>query len=353
MNSAAKNSVLGKIYVFLPSNMEFKTTIPMGKSRFRLDHTDSILCLGSCFAESMGHLLEKSGFPCMTNPFGVLYNPLSIVNALEAARQNKSYTSEDLFEYNALYGCFDFHSRFSGRDELAVLQGMNQACSMAHEWYKSATCLIISLGTARVYSLVSSGSPVANCHKLPAAYFSQRRWSVSEILQATQASFQQLFEEKPDLKVFVTISPIRHLKDGAHENTLSKAALHLLVEAWCARFDRMEYFPAYELLLDDLRDYRFYEQDMLHPAPMAVRYIWESFGKFVFDKPTIELIQHLEQVHKAMEHKPFRPEDEQYLRFVKKNIAALHLLGTRFPELDLEREKTFFESVLSSYASNS
>jgi len=342
----------GKIYVFLSSSMEFKTTITLPKGSFRLNHKDSILCLGSCFAESVGKQLQLSGFNCLTNPFGVLYNPLSVINALRAMQQNKSYGKEDLFEYGGLCGSFDFHSGFSGREAEEVLRGIQTACSTSSSAFKSSTCVILSFGTAWVYSLASNGLIVSNCHKLPASFFDRRRLSVEEMLEITAVFFEELFRLRPELKVLLTVSPIRHFKDGPHENTLSKASLHLLIDELCARFGQLVYFPAYELLMDDLRDYRFYEQDMLHPSAAAFQYIWERFGEFAFEKYTLEIIRQLEQIHKAMEHKPFRPDDEEYLRFIKKNIASLHLLGKRFPELNLARENDFFESVLSSYASS-
>ena len=352
MNLGNKFCVAGKIYVFLSSTMEFKTTISLPKSSFRLNHNDSILCLGSCFADTVGKKLQSSGFSCLTNPFGVLYNPLSVINALRAMLVHKSYRNEDLFEYGGLYGSFDFHSSFSGKDSEVVLKGIQQACSTSADALESSSCLILSLGTAWVYELASKGFVVSNCHKLPASFFSRRRLSVEEMLEQTSLFFEDLFESLPEIKVLITVSPIRHFKDGAQQNTLSKASLHLLVDGLCSRFRQLVYFPAYELVMDDLRDYRFYEQDMLHPSAAAFQYIWERFGEFVFEKYTLEIISQLEQIHKAMEHKPFRPEDEEYLRFVKKNIAALHLLGKHFPELNLEREKAFFELVLKSHASS-
>jgi hypothetical protein len=331
--------------------MDFKTTLTLPKSSFRLNHSDSILCLGSCFAESVGKQLQKSGFDCLNNPFGVLYNPSSVIRALRAMQENKSYSKEDIFEYKGLYGSFDFHSSFSGREAEKVLEGIQTACLTSSSAFRSSTCLILSFGTAWVYELASNGLVVSNCHKLPASFFDRRRLSVGEMLEQTVGFFEELFRTRPKLKVLLTVSPIRHFKDGAHENTLSKAGLHLLVDELCSRFEQMVYFPAYELLMDDLRDYRFYEQDMLHPSAMAFQYIWERFGEFAFEKYTLEIIRQLEQIHKAMDHKPFRPDDEEYLRFIKKNIAALHLLGKRFPELNLEKERDFFESVLHSNAS--
>ncbi len=333
--------------------MDFKTTLVLPKSSFRLSHTDSILCLGSCFAESVGKQLQISGFNCLSNPFGVLYNPLSVIKALRAMQESKSYSKEDLFEYKGLYGSFDFHSSFSGREPEKVLKSIQTACSTSSSAFKSSTCLILSFGTAWVYELASGGFVVSNCHQLPASFFDRRRLSVDEMLQQTAGFFEELFQNRPELKVLLTVSPIRHFKDGAHENTLSKASLHLLVDELCSRFEQLVYFPAYELLMDDLRDYRFYDQDMLHPSAVAFQYIWERFGEFAFEKHTLEIIRQLEQIHKAMGHKPFRPDDEEYYRFVKKNIAALHLLGKRFPELNLEKESDFFESVLNFNAATS
>ena len=325
--------------------MEFRTLVPV-RQAVSLNHADRIVCMGSCFADTIGGRLASQGFRVTQNPFGVLYNPMSVVKSLERLCYRIPFKESDLFEYNELYGSFAHHSRFSGPDRRQVLAGIERSFEQAAEAMESATCLILTFGTAWVYALSDTGKIVANCHKMPDYMFVRRRLEVAEIVEYYTEFLGQLFGRKPGLKVILTVSPIRHFKDGAHENTLSKSVLHLAVEELEAAFPGVCYFPAYELLTDDLRDYRFYADDMLHPSAAAVGYIWEAFAQFAFDKSTREVITQLEQVHKAMEHRPMHPGEPAYRQFAQKNIAALELLQLKAPDLDLNAEKQFFNDIL-------
>jgi len=326
--------------------MEFRTAIPVQISDFHLAHTDRMMILGSCFAENIGLLLRESGFRVSLNPFGVLYNPASVGTALHRLWQDQTFREEELVEHDGFYHSFSHHSSFSGTDPKSTLEKINKAFNQAVVDLKDATCLIITFGTSWVYTLPSTDQIVANCHKMPEENFLRRRLTVHEIEYFYIELLEMLFQKKPDLKVLFTVSPIRHLKDGVHENTLSKATLHLAIEDLCESFDHVFYFPAYELLMDDLRDYRFYAEDMVHPSAIAQRYIWDYFSDTCFTKSTKEIVHQVQQIRKAMEHKPFHPEDEAYKRFAKKNIAILELLAAKAPEIDLNEERSFFEQIL-------
>ncbi|MFA7043158.1 MAG: GSCFA domain-containing protein [Bacteroidales bacterium] len=326
--------------------MEFRTAIPVQISDFHLAHTDRMMILGSCFAENIGLLLRESGFRVSLNPFGVLYNPASVGTALHRLWQDQTFREEELVEHDGFYHSFSHHSSFSGTDPKSTLEKINKAFNQAVVDLKDATCLIITFGTSWVYTLPSTDQIVANCHKMPEENFLRRRLTVHEIEYFYIELLEMLFQKKPDLKVLFTVSPIRHLKDGVHENTLSKATLHLAIEDLCESFDHVFYFPAYELLMDDLRDYRFYAEDMVHPSAIAQRYIWDYFSDTCFTKSTKEIVHQVQQIRKAMEHKPFHPEDEAYKRFAKKNIAILELLAAKAPEIDLNKERRFFEQIL-------
>ncbi|MEA4839824.1 MAG: GSCFA domain-containing protein [Bacteroidales bacterium] len=326
--------------------MEFRTAIPVQISDFHLAHTDRMMILGSCFAENIGLLLRESGFRVSLNPFGVLYNPASVGTALHRLWQDQTFREEELVEHDGFYHSFSHHSSFSGTDPKSTLEKINKAFNQAVVDLKDATCLIITFGTSWVYTLPSTDQIVANCHKMPEENFLRRRLTVHEIEYFYIELLEMLFQKKPDLKVLFTVSPIRHLKDGVHENTLSKATLHLAIEDLCESFDHVFYFPAYELLMDDLRDYRFYAEDMVHPSAIAQRYIWDYFSDTCFTKSTKEIVHQVQQIRKAMEHKPFHPEDEAYKRFAKKNIAILELLAAKAPEIDLKEERSFFEQIL-------
>lgn len=323
----------------------FRTIIPIKKT-WDLTHADRILTMGSCFADRMSDVLMQSGFRVEHNPFGVLYNPMSVVKALETLWYNIPFRDEDVFEYQGCYASFMHHTSFSGRDKDEVLKRIRMRTTQASQALHQADCLMITFGTSWVYALAETGKIVANCHKLPDYHFVRRRLDVAEIVEYYSEFLEVVFREKPDLKILMTVSPIRHFKDGAHENTLSKAVLHLAIEELCLRFPQIVYFPAYELLCDDLRDYRFYDEDMLHPNSQALRYIWDAFSQFAFDKNTKDLIHQLQQIHKAMQHKPLRSGDEAYVRFAQKNLAAIAMLQLAHPELDLAEEQDFFKRIL-------
>jgi len=326
--------------------MDFRTTVPLQTSDFHLTHADKVMILGSCFSENIGLQLKESGFSISLNPFGVLYNPASVGMALQRLWQNQPFREEELVEHDGLYHSFSHHGSFSGVDPKSTIEKINASFKDAAKALQDVSCLMITFGTSWVYTLPSTDQIVANCHKLPEDSFMRRRLSVNEIEYFYIELLEMLFQEKPDLKILFTVSPIRHLKDGFHENTLSKSTLHLAIEGLCESFDNVYYFPAYELLMDDLRDYRFYAEDMLHPSNIAQRYIWDHFSDSCFTKSTKEIVRQVQQIRKAMEHKPFHPEDEAYKRFAKKNIATIEILSLNAPELNLEEERAFFEKIL-------
>jgi lysophospholipase L1-like esterase len=313
---------------------------------FNLSHADKWMVLGSCFAENTGQRLQESGFQVSLNPFGVLYNPASVGMALYRLLANQSFRDEELVEHEGYFHSFSHHGSFSGTDRRATLERINQAFDQAVLDLEDATCLMITFGTAWVYALPSTDQIVANCHKLPEDRFIRRRLTSDEIVYFFTELFEKLFERKPDLKVVFTVSPIRHWKDGVHENTVSKAILHMAIEELQACFDNIAYFPAFELVVDDLRDYRFYADDMLHPSAVAQRYVWDHFSESFFHKATKEAIRQVQQIRKAMQHKPFHPGDEAHVRFAKKYVAAIEMLRISAPELDLTNEMTYFARII-------
>lgn len=327
--------------------MEFRTTVPLRPSAIQLNHNDRFVVIGSCFAEYTGLRLQESGFQVSLNPFGVLYNPASVGMALQRMLVNQPFFEEELVEYEGLYHSFSHHGSFSGSDKQQTLDRINQSFDEAVRQLENATCLLITFGTAWVYALPSTDQIVANCHKLPEDNFIRRRLTVDEIVLYYTELLEPLMEARPDLRIIFTVSPIRHWKDGVHDNTLSKSILHLAIDELIACFDNIEYFPAYELLMDDLRDYRFYAEDMLHPSPVAQKYIWEAFSEIHFSKPVREIIRQVHQIRKAMQHRPFHPGDEAHIRFAKKNIAAIEMLQATVPELNLTEEKAHFVRILS------
>lgn len=326
--------------------MEFRTLVPVKQMPFSLSHSDKLMVLGSCFAESTGQKMQEAGFRISVNPFGVLYNPASVGMALSRLLADQPFLDEELVEYDGYFHSFSHHGSFSGTDRKQTLDRINESFNKAVIDLQDATCLMITFGTAWVYALPSTDQIVANCHKLPEDRFIRRRLDTNEIVYFYTDLLEKLFEQKPDLKVVFTVSPIRHMKDGVHENTLSKSTLHLAIEDLCECFENVTYFPAYELVMDDLRDYRFYAEDMLHPSTLAQRYVWDHFSETFFSKSTRETLRQVQQIRKAMQHKPFHPGDEAHIRFAKKNIATIEMLRIAAPELELTDEFAFFARII-------
>ena len=319
--------------------MEFRTIVPCEKLQHQISHRDKILLLGSCFAENIGHLLVAHKFNVKINPTGILYNPVSIADALQMMSDRYQYTVNDIFRDGNLWHSFRHHSRFSHTDPELCIDGINRELKAGAEQLHRASWLLVTFGTAYVYSLRETGKVVANCHKLPASLFDRRRVGVDEMIRGWIPLIERLSDSNPELRIMFTVSPIRHLRDGAHENQLSKSVLLLFVDELCRMYpDRCIYFPSYEIVLDELRDYRYYADDMLHPSPLAVRYLWERFSEAFFSAETKQVITAIEDITKDLSHKPFHPESEAYQRFLGQIVLKIERLNGKYPYLDFQKE---------------
>lgn len=323
----------------------FRTVFPSFRSLISIAHTDRVLCIGSCFAEQMGSRLERLKFPTLVNPFGIVFNPVSIGKSLERllapVGMNPSeslFTDADLVKHQGLWHSLEHHGRFSQPDRAVALEGINHSFSTAKAFLKNANRLVVTLGTAHVFSLKKTGEVVANCHKLPAGDFEHRRLSVGEVVDALLPIFEKIKAKLPSLDIIVTVSPVRHLRDGLLENQRSKSTLLLSLDEICQHLPFVHYFPAYEILLDDLRDYRYYAEDMAHPSPLATDYIWQYFEGAFFDKKTKALNGRIERMLAALAHRPFHPESVEHQSFMKKELEAVHQLAAEFPGLNFEAE---------------
>ncbi|GHU65467.1 hypothetical protein FACS1894123_11390 [Bacteroidia bacterium] len=266
--------------------------------------------MGSCFTENISAKMINAGFQTMVNPFGIVYNPLSLGKQIERLFDRKAYTSSDIFSDKTLYHSFSHHSRFSGTNPKLVLENINRTIREASDFLQKVPTLILTFGTAFVYRLKASGEIVSNCHKLPDAVFTHHRAGIPEIVSEWNRLISLLKTNNPALKIIFTVSPIRHWKNGANENQLSKATLLLSIHELVNTHQDCYYFPSYEMMLDDLRDYRFYADDMIHPSPKAIDYIWEKFSETFFDKKTIEAAKNFENAKKALNHRPLHPTME-------------------------------------------
>lgn len=293
----------------------FSTQIDIPHSAVEITYNDRILTLGSCFAENIGTKLQEAFFLTFINPFGVMYNPMSVAQGIRHLLSEKEFTAADLFQSGSLWNSLAHSSTFSAVTADEALQKINSRLLAARYFLRETNVMMITLGTAWVFELVDTRKIVSNCHKLPASRFTRRRLSVDEIINEFTDVFGLLRNSYRGLKFIFTVSPIRHWKDGAHENTVSKSTLHLAVDALEKQFDFVHYFPAYEIMMDELRDYRFYASDMLHPSDVAVDYIWQRFGDTYFSSETQNLKKELERLRADLNHRPLHPETEEYRLF--------------------------------------
>ena len=309
-------------------------------SSWKIGYDDQILLMGSCFADSMCAKLHEHYFRVEGNPFGVLYNPASIAMAIEMARKSQTIEDKDLVEHGGLWHSMAHHGVFSDIDMAVVLDKCNGSIVALRQALENATVITITFGTAWVYEY--AGKVVGNCHKIPANQFVRRRMTVEEIV----ATWQPLVEAMPDKKWLFTVSPIRHVKDGLHENHINKGILLQAVEQ-LTKQSGCSYFPAYEIMLDELRDYRYYAEDMVHPSAVAVEYIWECFGKCYFDKETDRLNEEIEAIIRAMEHRPFDTASDGYKKFLKNLLGKIEAIEDKYSYIDFENEKTRCNTLLN------
>lgn len=327
--------------------MEFSTRITIPEAAFTFSYTDPVVLIGSCFAENIGNKLKEARFAVEMNPFGILYNPASVSRAIRRLIHPRPYNPEDLFNRDGLYHSFDHHSRFSSASQTECLLTINDRLESASGYLRKASRMIITFGTAYVYRLKADGRTVANCHKLPEKQFDRRRLSVEEITADWTALLSSVREYNPGLKVLFTVSPIRHWKDGAHANQLSKATLLLAIEALRTEFpEQTDYFPSYELLMDELRDYRFYADDMIHPSPRAVEYIWQRFTENRLSPSSRCLLKEWQEIQKALNHKPFQPDSEAYKQFLLQTLLKIERIREKIPSFDLAKEIDIIKSKL-------
>ena len=323
--------------------MKWSTPIQIEPFSDLINHRDHLLSIGSCFAEELALFLKKRKIEILSNPSGIVYNPVSITLLLENLMDEKQPEAGDLFFRDGLYHHYQFHGRYSGTKAEDVLEKMSSSLLAAAIHLRKCRFLILTLGTSWVYREKESGQIVANCHKVPAAQFTKEWLSPSVMHQAMFEVFNRLRTMNPAIKIILTVSPVRHLRDGAVENSRSKAAL-LLTAAYLQNTlpDTVLYFPSYELMVDELRDYRFYAEDMVHPSPVAVEYIMRRFTETAVDEESLQLLKKTEELLRAVEHRPFNPETEEHKRFCNKQLEIIDKLAKYFPHLDFGSEKNYF-----------
>ncbi len=321
--------------------MDFRLEFDPPSLSQKIDLDDKIMLVGSCFTDHVFNYLTASKFSAFQNPNGVLFNPISIANALNRYVENKHILPSELFERNGIWNHWDFHSNLSCTSPEESLLRMNETISMAHGYLKNAKWLIITLGSAFVYELAGA-QIVANCHKMPASQFTKRMLNPQEIISAYESVIAQLKQFNNQLNIIFTISPVRHLRDGFVENNRSKSVLIHAVDKLTLNQEQLHYFPSYELVVDDLRDYRFYAEDMVHPNYLATRYVWEKFTTAAINGRSREVMKELEQLNMAFHHKPLHPDSTEHSKFRNKYKEIAQSLAARFPSMDLSKEINYF-----------
>jgi hypothetical protein len=317
----------------------------------KINHRQNLLLIGSCFTEQIGTKLVNHKFSVLDNPNGILFNPVSITRSISSYIDNKQYTGSDLFYQNECWNSWEHHSRFSDPDAGECLKGINASQSRAHAFLQKTDWLLITLGSAFVYefpSLPGEGlgvrSVVANCHKVPTDKFAKKLLAADEVVSDLQNMITKAVAFNSNLKIIFTISPVRHLRDGFVENNRSKATLIQAVHQLVDTNHNCFYFPAYELIIDDLRDHRFFAEDMVHPNYAATNYVWEKFIATCIDESSQQLMKEIAVIVAAKNHKPFNPTSEQHKKFLQTNLEKVKKLQQQFSYLNLEEEENFFQS---------
>jgi len=297
-------------------SMNFRTNMRLEKERNQIDYASKLMLIGSCFSENIYKKLDYFKFNAVSNPFGILFNSIAIENLITKAINEEKYTEKDIFELNKRWHCFDAHSDLSAESKTKLLQNLTTEINLTNQQLTTSTHLIITLGTSFVYRFIEADTIVGNCHKVPQKKFLKELLSVDEIIASLENICTLVKDVNPTINIIFTVSPVRHLKDGFVENSQSKAHLLTAIHQIIDKRNQLYYFPSYEIMLDDLREYRFYNSDMIHPNDTAINYIWEQFQEVWIDDKTIEIRKEVDTIQKGLAHKPFNPNSEQHIKFL-------------------------------------
>jgi len=321
--------------------MDFRLEFTPRSFDQKIAHQHKLFLAGSCFTEQIGSKLAAHKFRIIDNPNGILFNPVSIARSVVSYIDNKVYTEADLFYSNELWGSWEHHTRFSNVSKDAALETINHSQKAAHDFLRNADWLLLTLGSSFVYER-DNRQVVANCHKVPADKFTRRLLPPEEVITTLDTLIHRLKNFNPGLKIIFTISPVRHLREGFVENNRSKAILIHSVHHLVDKFEGLYYFPAYELVMDDLRDYRFFAEDMVHPNYAATGYVWEKFTEACIDEPSQALMKEINMINAAKNHKPFNPTSAAHKKFLAGNLEKLEKLAAQYEYIDFSKERLFF-----------
>ena len=314
--------------------MKLQTQIPISKeSRKPISYDSKILSLGSCFSENIGNQLSFYKFRSVQNPLGILFHPKAIEQLITDAINQKEYTENDVFLMNERWHCFDAHSSLSDPEKEALLSSLDDAVELTHKQLLSATHIYITLGTAWVYRHIESDAIVANCHKVPQKKFLKELLSISEIKASLEAMVALIRSVNRNTSIVFTVSPVRHLKNGFSENQHSKSHLISAIHQVIDGGRTSSYFPSYEIMMDELRDYRFYDEDMIHPNKTAIQYIWNRFAEAWISEDSRSTMKEVENIQNGLLHRPFNSKSEAHQQFLSRIQNDVKALQKKHPHI--------------------
>ncbi len=329
--------------------MSFRTEFTPVTFPQNIHFSDKIMLIGSCFSDNMGNFLNTHKFQSLSNHLGITYNPVSIHKLLTLYGWSKKQIATD--ELNQLQGVYshpDFHSENNTLSPEAYIEGLNQKLSAHQQFLQSMNWLIITLGTSWIYESKHTGLVVNNCHKFPSHHFEKKLLSVEEITMSLLDIKDKGRQHIPGLKIIITISPVRHIKEGIAENSRSKAILLEAAHRMIEKSENVYYFPSYEIMMDDLRDYRFYSEDLIHPNKTATEYIWEKFVNTMFDKTSQLFVKEIKNINKAYRHKPFHARNPNYISFCRTQVDLIQDFVKRYGSVSFEEELEYYRSIIQS-----
>lgn len=327
--------------------MQFRTTFHIPESDFKINHQHKILTIGSCFSDEMGNRLVDLKFDGLINPFGIIFNAYSIQNLIERSIDKRYFTTDDVHQSGEQFFCFDVHSSFNALSKDEILNNLNSTLDRVHHQIHQCDVLILTLGTSWVYERIDTAEIVANCHKVEAKQFKKVLLTTEENFKSMDLIAFEITKINPNVKIITTVSPVRHIKDGIVENNVSKARLLDALYQLDLKYKQVNYFPSYELVMDDLRDYRFYKEDLIHPTNQAVEYIWEKFGETYFENSTQTIIQKISKINSALNHRPFNEESTSHQKFLQKTMQMINELE-KGQKLDFQQEKEILRTKIKS-----
>ena len=333
---------------------KFQTVIGIPEFKWKSGYSKKNIFIGSCFTENIGNQMAALNYDVDINPFGILYNPISVANGIRFLLQNKEFSNEDLIQHDGLWHSFFHHGKFSFSNKNQTLATINNQIKTSSKFLEKANFLFITFGTAWIYKFKKTGKAVSNCHKIPAKEFDRIRLSVNEIVEEHQQLLAEIWKINRSLKVVFTVSPIRHWKDGAIENQRSKATLLLAIDQIVKNSkENCAYFPSYEIVMDELRDYRFYAEDMIHVSDVAIKHIWRKFEKALIAEESQKISKEIKKIKAAANHKPFNKFTKEHLKFQQEQLSKLKLFEQKHPIVNLELEKqTFINQINEIESSN-